>query len=635
MKRLSVFLAAFGLLAGSAFAQGEDCSSATSVGSTGFVWTVTGSTVGQADDYDEACNAPFDQVGGVDEVWTYTPASTGFVTLSLCQGTTNYDTKMYVYEGSCPAVGSGATGTSYACNDDNCDNGALFPNPWVSFIDDLLVNAGTTYYIVVDGWGGTDAGNYTLLCNVDATPPSGNDIAQGEGLISTYSYKPNYNVSGATFASVLSNTGASVLTNCVSTLRVFSDADGFVTPIFTDASAPITLNPAAVQVVVGTTPFTPPGNGVYIYEFTASASSNDDITNDVFNAFQVITDTFQERSQAFLGAPLSAVRLAILDPTAEYGVVQSYASDVDVIGATLLVSVDPVYAGEAITANLYQVLGGDLDSVSLVATGSVPADTGILVYDIPLSASITAGDYILTYAGQSFPVRTDFIYSPGASDILRAAVTGGFWAAFAGPYAWSNVLWTADAAPGCNSAVLPSNQSSTNLSNRVQLDWNPQPGAVACQVQGKRLPTGPQPSVNIVSGDISTTNVPYAVAGAGTTWTWRVRCACSISPLDVSAYTAYGDTFSIPVAREADLIEMAMYPNPADNQLMVSFSAESGNADLTVVDMLGRSVLVRNLATVEGQNNTTLDVTGLEPGAYFLRIEDGKGVRVEEFSVAR
>jgi hypothetical protein len=38
---------------------------------------------------------------------------------------------------------------------------------------------------------------------------------------------------------------------------------------------------------------------------------------------------------------------------------------------------------------------------------------------------------------------------------------------------------------------------------------------------------------------------------------------------------------------------------------------------------------------VEGQNNTTLDVTGLEPGAYFLRIEDGKGVRVEEFSVAR
>jgi hypothetical protein len=148
MKRLSAFLAAFGLLAGSAFAQGEDCSSATSVGSTGFVWTVTGSTVGQADDYDEACNAPFDNVGGVDEVWTYTPASTGFVTLSLCQGTTNYDTKMYVYEGSCPAVGSGATGTSYACNDDNCDNGALFPNPWVSFIDDLLVNAGTTYYIV-------------------------------------------------------------------------------------------------------------------------------------------------------------------------------------------------------------------------------------------------------------------------------------------------------------------------------------------------------------------------------------------------------------------------------------------------------------------------------------------------------
>ena len=32
---------------------------------------------------------------------------------------------------------------------------------WTSYIDSVGVTAGSTYYVVVDGWGG-DAGNYQL-----------------------------------------------------------------------------------------------------------------------------------------------------------------------------------------------------------------------------------------------------------------------------------------------------------------------------------------------------------------------------------------------------------------------------------------------------------------------------------------
>ncbi len=636
MKRISALIMAVGLLSGTAMAQGETCATATDVGTSGTIWSVAGSTVGQTDDYNEEC--PYTVTGGVDEVWQWTPSSSGFIDIGLCQGTTNYDTKLYIYSGSCPTPGSGATGTQLACEDDACDNGATYPDPWISSIVNVPISAGTTYYIVVDGYGATDAGNYTLLCNDAAAPPTGTDLVQGEGLFYTYSYLPNYNAPASTFASVLVNDGSTTITDATSTVNVFSDADGFTTPIFTDASAPISMLPTDVDVVTGTTPFTPPGNGTYIFEFVSSFTGVDGNTsNDTFNAFLVVTDTFQERSQAFLGAPIAATRLAVLDPTAEYGVIQSYGTDVNVIGATILVSVDPVYLAEPITANLYEILGGDPDSLSLVATASVPADTSALVYDIPLSASLTAGDYILAYAGQSFPVNTDFIYVQGASDLLRAVVTGGLWGFFAGPYAWSQVLWTEEAAPACNSNDLPTNLSHVNLANRVELSWDPNPGAVGCQAGFQRLPSGPSPKLNILSPPYNSANVPYAAAGAGTTWMWRVRCACNISPVDATSFTGYDDTFMVPTPKEGQLaeVDLTMFPNPADNQLMVSFNTESNDAVVSVVDMLGRTAMASNEAFVAGQNNLSLDVSGLEPGTYFVRIEEGSAVRTEEFAVAR
>jgi len=419
-------------------------------------------------------------------------------------------------------------------------------------------------------------------------------------------------------------------------MRVFTSADAFTTPLGSIFSNVIpSLTPTAIQVVTGVSGFTPPDTATYIFEYVVQSPGGTGSTalDDTSFSFLVVDETSQERSYAFLGAPISAVRLATLGD-AEYGVVQSYGVGVNVTGATLLVSVDPIYAAEPITANLYEILGGNIDSLLLLATGSVPADTGVLVYDIALSSSLSAGDYLLSYSGNNFPVRTDDIYSTGSSDLVRGVVTGGFWGFFAGPYAWSQVLLTDEASAACNSAIAPTNQSHTTLSNRVRLDWTPIAGAVGCQVGGKRLPTGPQPSVNVLTAPYNTTNVPFAVAGAGTTWTWRVRCACSITPLDLSPFTAFGDTFSIPVAREGEILDVTLFPNPADNMLMVAYSGKGGEVNLTIVDMLGRVVLNRTELSVEGMNNTSFDVAGLENGNYFINMEEAGQVNTESFSVA-
>ena len=215
-------------------------------------------------------------------------------------------------------------------------------------------------------------------------------------------------------------------------------------------------------------------------------------------------------------------------------------------------------------------------------------------------------------------------------------------------YSWSNGATTQDisslapgsysvtvTAGGCsvgdsyavaNNLSAPTGQSSTVLTNRVQLNWTPTPGTVACQVGGQRLPTGPSPSVNITGAVINTTNVPFSVAGAGTTWTWRVRCACTTSPVVTTPFTAYGDTFSIPVAREGQLVDLdnTVFPNPASDVAILTYSAnEAGMASFRVIDMMGKTVIARQADVMVGANNIDFNVSQLAAGQYFVEMVQG------------
>ena len=636
----------------------EDCSTALTVPGSGTsltAWTFVGDNTGSVDDYEEDCGEGVNNTGGTDHVWIFSPDSTKYYDISLCQGTTNHDTKLYIYEGSCPTGGPVASGTQIACSDDACDNGAAFPNPWVSRIENAFLTAGTTYYIVKDGWGPGDEGLYTGLITDAAAPPSGFDIAIGEGRYYNSSFIPWYNTFESTFACVVVNNGSTTVNNVVVTAQIFSDADGFVAPVFTDASAPISMGPLAVEVATGATPWEPAENGTYIMQFdvTYDGGPDDVDTNETSFQFLVVTDSFQERSYTFIqGFINGATRLATVDPLSEYGVVQAYGVDVTATGAILLVSYDPTNpagTGEPITANLYELVPDSTGALSvdndvLVASGSVAVDTGGLVYDVPFNTpvNLNAGVYTLAYQGQNFNGLTDFIYSNGASDLVRGVVTGGGWGFFAGPYAWSNTLITT--TDSCTFATAPRNQGHLDNTppGRVTLTWDPLDNSTACQVGGSRISAGPGPSSGsqqLVAPEPQATAVPYSLLPAGSEWVWRVRCACGTPPSIASAspYTAFGDTFMVPTLRqsvEAD-IALDMFPNPASEQLTVSFDAAGGDVNFTVTNLMGQTVIARTETMFEGFNSINFDVTGLEPGAYFLTIEEGENRLSEEFTVIR
>jgi uncharacterized repeat protein (TIGR01451 family) len=129
---------------------GDTCANATVINS--LPYTDDGTTVGYTNDYDEVC--PYTGSTSPDVVYSFTPATDMAIDISLCVGTTNYDTKVYVYEGSCP--GGGAV----ACNDDEC-TAPLYPSSFVSALTAVSLTAGQTYYIVVDGYGG-ESGPYSI-----------------------------------------------------------------------------------------------------------------------------------------------------------------------------------------------------------------------------------------------------------------------------------------------------------------------------------------------------------------------------------------------------------------------------------------------------------------------------------------
>ncbi|MBM3318551.1 MAG: hypothetical protein FJY75_11935 [Candidatus Eisenbacteria bacterium] len=104
-------------------------------------FSAAGSTCGFINDYDAVC--PYTGSTSPDVVYKYVPATTTYVSIDLCNST--YDTKVYVFENT--------VGSVIACNDDYCE--------WQSYLADVPMTPGNTYYIVVDGYGGS-CGYYSL-----------------------------------------------------------------------------------------------------------------------------------------------------------------------------------------------------------------------------------------------------------------------------------------------------------------------------------------------------------------------------------------------------------------------------------------------------------------------------------------
>ena len=107
-------------------------------------YTNSGNTCGFGNDYAFPCGDA-NSTPAPDVVYSFTPSTTMCVDISLCNS--DFDTGLYVWQAS--------VGNLVACNDDYCG-----PTGQQSRIAGLQLQAGVTYYIVVDAYSG--CGNYAL-----------------------------------------------------------------------------------------------------------------------------------------------------------------------------------------------------------------------------------------------------------------------------------------------------------------------------------------------------------------------------------------------------------------------------------------------------------------------------------------
>lgn len=67
--------------------------------------------------------------------------------------------------------------------------------------------------------------------------------------------------------------------------------------------------------------------------------------------------------------------------------------------------------------------------------------------------------------------------------------------------------------------------------------------------------------------------------------------------------------------------KLKVYPNPTTDILSVEYSAIEGTAQITVLDISGRTMLAQTQTNVTGKNTTQLDLSKLSKGVYLLNVK--------------
>ena len=79
-----------------------------------------------------------------------------------------------------------------------------------------------------------------------------------------------------------------------------------------------------------------------------------------------------------------------------------------------------------------------------------------------------------------------------------------------------------------------------------------------------------------------------------------------------------------------------MYPNPSEGQLTVVYSGALGESlQLTVRDVLGRTLYERQVNDFLGMTEQSLDLNHLSPGVYTVQVRNGETMSAAQFVITR
>jgi hypothetical protein len=256
------------------------------------------------------------------------------------------------------------------------------------------------------------------------------------------------------------------------------------------------------------------------------------------------------------------------------------------------------------------------------------------------NVTISSGQFSWTWVGAA---SYTFEYKPAASDTWLVASTTIQSASYAlynllpgttydyrvrsncgvnGSSVYVNAQFTTLACPA------PSNLNAGSLNNTsAQLSWSWVGGS------GYTVEYKPTNADNWIVASASNAGTSYFLTGlsAGTAYNWRVKTNCS-SGSSVYVASQFVTTGAPNTANTISLRTMLtkitglrVFPIPARKYVNFSFFCDGpGKAQLTITDISGRALRNEAIQMTGGFNNMRLDLNGIKPGVYLLRLT-GKG----------
>jgi Metallo-peptidase family M12/PKD-like domain/Secretion system C-terminal sorting domain len=177
------------------------------------------------------------------------------------------------------------------------------------------------------------------------------------------------------------------------------------------------------------------------------------------------------------------------------------------------------------------------------------------------------------------------------------------------------------------------NGSATACVNQIGVPYSIAPIATAVSYTWN-VPTGAKINDGTVlstSTTLTTTATAVTVNFATTAGNVRVR---STNACGSSSYFAKAITFNCRNAEISGSMELNIFPVPANEILNINFeSATETNNSVRLINLIGKEVLVLSGKSVIGNNESTIDLTGIAPGIYFLEVINGDQKSIEKIVV--
>jgi hypothetical protein len=275
--------------------------------------------------------------------------------------------------------------------------------------------------------------------------------------------------------------------------------------------------------------------------------------------------------------------------------------------------------------------------------------SGVYTVIATLNACNDTSKFPITLIVNPLPVVTGITANPaiicaGTSSTLSATPANGAY------YWWYIGTAAVDSSASANKIVSPVSSSSYKVMIKDSNGCYSKTGGSA-KVTVTPLPA---PVITPATATITSTGTVKLTAApaAGVTFQWYTKVSNTLTPINgataksyiansagdyVVALTKLGCTgYSSPAVISPTGIrsetgatsdsglgfELSAYPNPVSEQLNVSVSGmEIVNGTLTIMDINGRLVL----STGMNSFNTTVDMTNLTTGVYFIRYKDSDG----------